>query len=345
MIELVLSVSFALVVSAICSLFEAVLYTVPRTHIESLAQMGSASGRLFKEFRKEIDRPIAAILSLNTIAHTAGAALSGAFALAVFGPQWIAVFSVFFTLAILIFSEVIPKTAGVVYSRPLASLIARPLQFLVWFFTPAIWLCQFATRRVSKQGPERGVSEEELILMTRLGLHAGSIEPDEAEVIQNILSLESKKVRSIMTPRTVVFFLSIHLSVEEARKKEGILNYSRIPVYDKDPEDVVGIIHARELFSTQTEDPQKVQLMQLLRPVHFVPDSLSLDILLRQFLGRRQHMFIVIGEFGEWAGVVTLEDVLEEILGREIVDEFDEVVDLRELARQRRDQILGQMGR
>lgn len=343
MIELILSVSFALVVSAMCSLFEAVLYAVPRTHVESLAQKGSASGRVLKKLRHEIDRPIAAILSLNTIANTAGAALSGAFALAVFGSEWIAYFSAFFTLAILIFSEVIPKTAGVVYSRALAPLIARPLQFLVWFFNPVIWLCQFATRLVSKKGLEKGVSEEELILMTRLGLQSGSIEPDEAEVIQNILSLESKKVRSIMTPRTVAFCLSTRHSVEEARKKEGILNYSRVPVYDKDPEDVVGIIHRRELFSSETEDPQKMQLIEILRPVHFVPDSLSLDVLLRQFLERRQHMFMVIGEFGEWAGVVTLEDVLEEILGQEIVDEFDEVADLRKLAHQRRDQVLEKM--
>jgi CBS domain containing-hemolysin-like protein len=243
-------------------------------------------------------------------------------------------------LAILIFSEVIPKTAGVVYSRPLATLIAQPLQFLVWFFTPMIWLCQLATRFVSKESLEKTVSEEELVLMTRLGLQAGSIEPDEAEVIQNILSLESKKVRSIMTPRSVAFSLSIRLSVEEVRQSEGILNYSRIPVYDKDSEDVVGIIHRREVLSTQVEDPREVRLIKLLRPVHFVPDSLALDTLLRQFLESRQHMVMVIGEFGEWVGVVTLEDVLEEILGREIVDEFDQVVDLRELAHQRRERVL-----
>ncbi|MDL1975146.1 MAG: hemolysin family protein [Deltaproteobacteria bacterium] len=337
MTELVIAAGFAIIVSAMCSLFEAVLYSVPISHIEASVQAGKSSGRILKKLRQNIDRPISAILSLNTIANTAGATIAGSAAAAVFGHGSVCYFSAFFTLCILLFSEVIPKTAGVIYSRQLSSVIARPLRTLVWVFTPMVWLCTFATRLVArKKVVQQTVSAEEIITMARLGRISGEIDPDEEKVIRNILLLKDKTAEDVMTPRPVIFSLSEHLTVEEASEKAGMWAHSRVPVYSDDSEDIVGIIQRRQILSTLASDKHKLRLGRLMKSVHFCPESMPLDKLLVDFLERRQHLFVVIDEFKGLAGVVSLEDVLEEILGKEIVDESDEVVDMRELARRRK---------
>jgi CBS domain containing-hemolysin-like protein len=336
MTELILAAGFAIIVSGMCSLFEAVLYSVPISLIEAQAQAGKPAGRILKKLRKEIDRPISAILSLNTIANTAGATIAGSAFAAAFGHEWVGYFSAFFTLSILLFSEVMPKTVGVIYSRQLSSLIARPLQWLVWSLTPMVWLCRFATRLVAREKIIHRVSAEEIITMAKLGRLAGEIEPDEENVIRNILSLENKTAKEIMTPRTVIFSLSEHLTLEEAWEKGGMWPHNRVPVYDENPEDIVGIVQRREVLSALASDKHQLRLSNLMKSAHFCPESISLDRLLVEFLERRQHLFVVVDEFGGLAGVVTLEDVLEEILGREIVDESDQVVDMRELARRRK---------
>ena len=340
MTELVLTVGIVVGVSALCSLFEAVLYAVPLSHVESMAAGGQATGRILQKLRRNVDRPIAAILSLNTIANTAGAAVAGALAAQVMGQAWLVYFSAFFTLLILLFSEVIPKTAGVTFSRPLAGMIARPLQLLVWVFTPLIWLMQFATRLISRGGQEQQVSSDELIVMARLGEKSGGIDEHEAKVIRGILSLEEKSVRQIMTPRTVVFSLSAQMTLKEMREEVGMLNHSRVPVYDENSEDIVGVVHRREVLTALAEGRGEVRLEKVMRPVEFVAESLSLERLLELFLERRKHLAVVLDEFGGLAGLVTLEDVLEEILDAEIVDEFDQVADMRELARRRRREIV-----
>ncbi len=336
MTELILAAGFAIIISAMCSLFEAVLYSVPLSHIEATVQAGKSSGRILKNLRKDVERPISAILSLNTIANTAGATIAGSAVASAFGHEWVGYFSVFFTLSILLFSEVIPKTAGVVYSKQLAPFIARPLQWLVLVSTPMVWLCQFATRLVARKKVIQTVSAEEIIIMARLGRLAGEIRPDEEKVIKNILSLEDKTAKDIMTPRTVIFSLSEHLTLEETQEKTGMWPHSRVPVYDENPEDIVGIVQRREVLSALASDKHHLKLSNLMKSVHFCPESIPLDRLLVEFLECRQHLFVVIDEFGGLAGVVTLEDVLEEILGREIVDESDQVVDMRELARRRK---------
>ncbi len=341
MLELVVAVSAAVLISAMCSLFEAVLYSVPLSHIESMAAEGRRAGRILQRLRQDVDRPISAILSLNTIANTAGAAIAGAAALKVFGNEWMVTFSAFFTLAILMFSEVIPKTAGVVYNRTLSILIARPLNLLVVLFTPFIWLTGLVTRLISRGNVHDHVSQDELLSMARMGLKAGSIEADEAEVIQNVLSLQGKTVSEIMTPRTVAFSLSADATLQEAKENSRLLNHSRIPVFDKDAEDVVGMVLRHDLLTALADGRGKTRVEELMRPVDFVAQSLSVHRLLRMLMDRRQHMLMVVDEFGGLVGLVSLEDVLEEILGKEIVDESDQVADLRELARQRRQKTLG----
>jgi CBS domain containing-hemolysin-like protein len=340
MLELVLAVSIAIFVSAMCSLFEAVLYSTPISHIEMMVASGRKSGELLRDMRAEVHRPISAILTLNTVANTAGAAVAGAAALAVFGHHWLVYFSAAFTLSILIFSEVLPKTAGVVYARPLSSIVARPLHVLVWLLTPAIWLCQFAARTVSRRQTEPEVTAAEIRILAKMSRRSGEIRRDEERVIENILALKTKKAHQIMTPRTVVFTLSAHLKLSEARKKAGLWPHGRVPVYDESPDDIVGIAIGRDVFNAIADGHLENKLSELMVPAHFVPEQAGADRLLREFLERRQHMFVVMDEYGGFSGVVTLEDVLEEIVGREIVDEHDSVADMRELARERRKKVM-----
>ncbi|HSR69791.1 MAG TPA: hemolysin family protein [Acidobacteriota bacterium] len=335
MTALVVTVSVAISISALCSLLEAVLYAVPDSHVESLVKSGRSGAQALQRLRSDIDRPIIAILSLNTISNTAGAAVAGAFAAAALGSEWLGLFSALFTLAILLFSEVIPKTVGVVHSRRLAPLVAWPLLVLVRVFAPLILFCGLATRLVTRGKPAATVSEEEILSVARLGLRAGAINKDEAEVIENILTLPSKTARQIMTPRAVVFSLSAQAPLLEVRRMKDIQQHSRIPVFDEGEKDIIGMVHRREILAHEDDLPN-VTVRQLTRPVHFVSDTTLLDALLKMFLERRRHMFVVLNEFADFAGVVTLEDVLEEILGQEIVDESDQVEDLRQLARERR---------
>lgn len=336
MTELILAVSFAVIISAGCSMFEAVLYSVPLRYIESMVRADKKSGVLFKRLRSDVERPIAAILSLNTIANTAGAAVAGAAAATVFGHNSLGYFSLFFTLVILIFSEVLPKTAGVVYARALAPLVAYPLRWLVIVMTPVIWMIGHITGLIARNKPNESVSPDELKIMAQLSLRTGGIEHYQEMVIGNILTLENKNAKDVMTPRTVIFSLSKDLKLEEACKETIQWEHSRVPVYDKDPEDIVGIVLTQELFMALAEGKRELTLNELMRPVRFVAETARLDKILMDFIGSREKLFVVIDEYGGLSGVVSLEDILEEILGREILDESDRVVDKRKLAKQRR---------
>ena len=342
MAELIIATALAILISAACSLMEAVLYSVPLRHIETAAQEGKPGAETFKELRKNIEKPIAAILSLNTIANTAGASVAGAAATAVFGHEWLGYFSVLFTLAILLFSEIIPKTAGVVYGPSLISVVAYTLKGLVQLMAPAIWLTNVVTRMVARGKTEEAITAEELRIMARLSLRSGQINPYQEKVIENILTLQNKTVKDVMTPRTVIFSLSEHLTVKEASKIPPKWEHSRFPVYDRDPEDIVGIVLTRDLFVALSQGKEDMKLTELMRPVHFVVETARLNDVFIQFLERREHLFVVLDEYGGIAGLITLEDVLEEILGREIVDEFDQVEDKRELARRQRKMLIGE---
>ena len=340
MIELIIAVSGAIIISACCSLFEAVLFSVPLRHIETMVQNKRPGGKILKELRENIERPITAILSLNTIANTAGATIAGSAATAVFGHQWIGYFTALFTLAILIFSEVVPKTAGVVYGRSIAPLVAFPLKGLVRLMTPAIWLSSHITGFIARDKTQESVSSDELKTMARASLRTGGIKQYQESVIENILSLDTRTVKDVMTPRTVIFSLSEHLTLEEASQKSPKWEHSRFPVYDENMEDVVGIVLTKELFMALSEGKKELPLTDIMRPIHFVVETAKLNNVLMEFMGLRHHLFAVIDEYGGLSGLVSLEDILEEILGREIIDESDQVADKRELARQRRSKLV-----
>ena len=342
MTELIVAVAAAIGISSLCSLYEAVLYAVPVAHVESLAQSGRRAGLTLRRLRENMDRPIAAILTLNTIAHTVGATVAGAAAERVFGHQWLMVFSVVFTLAILLVSEIVPKTVGVAYSRGLAAPMALPLQALVWLFTPAVWFSERMTRAVVRGREHTGVSAEDLHVLARMGHRTGTLPEEEADAIANVVTLRQKTVRDIMTPRTVIFSLSTTTTVATARQRGEIYHHSRIPVFDGDADDVVGMVHRRDLMAALARQDLDATMEQMMRGLDFVIETLGADRLLRRFLRRGTHLSMVIDEFGSLTGLVTLEDVLEELLGREIVDEYDAAVDMRELARRlRRESLAG----
>ena len=335
--QLIMATGIAIIVSAFCSIMEAVLYSVPQSQVEVMTQSGHKSGVILKKLKKDIQRPITAILTLNTIANTMGAAVAGASAAVVFGEENLIWFSISFTLAILLFSEILPKTAGVAYAKSLASWIALPLQGLVKIMRPLIWLCQTVTKLIPKQEKEPLVSIEEIEAVAVLGRKAGEIEPQQEKVIANILKLQDKTVRKVMTPRTVVFSLSEHLTISEALEmKEQWNRHSRVPVYDENQDDVVGIVLSRDVLLSMTAGRENQKLSELMQPVHFVPEGAPLNKIMMEFFEKSAHLFVVVDEYGSVTGVISLEDIIEEIVGREIIDESDTAVDLREYARHKK---------
>lgn len=340
MLQLIFAISLAVGVSFLCSIAEAVLYSIPWSRIEALREAGHKSGDLLFALREDVDKPITAILTLNTVAHTMGASLAGAAWAHVFGEKTLGWFALVFTLVILVFSEILPKTIGIVHNSRLAPLLARPLSWLIWALGPVIWACGFLSRSVGggKAGPQ--ATEQDISTLASLVYKAGKITPQEEKTIQNILTLDTRQVQQVMTPRTVIFSLPVHMSLDEAMQSTRQWPHSLFPVYDKDKEDVVGIVTRREVFEALAQRQGEAPLESLMHPVRFVLETAPLDAVLRQLLESRFHLFVVLDEYGGLAGVITLEDILEEILGREIVDDTDPAVDMRALALERRQQLL-----
>ena len=336
MTELIFATSVVLFVSCFCSLLEAVLYSIPPGQVEMLAGQNRPSGKILKKLREDIQRPISAILSLNTLANTGGAAIAGAAFVGVFGRHYEAYFTGVLALSVLVFSEILPKTTGVVYARSLATLIARPLQWLVWIFTPFIWLNWFVTRLIIRNAGEvQDISAKEIETIARMSREAGAIAPEQEQVISNILNLHELRARDIMTPRPVVVSLDLKLNLAEVGQEAGGWRHSRIPLYGDDRDDIVGVVLQRDVLKALAEGRDDTRLADLARTPYTVPEPARADQLLKEFLVRREHLFIVIDEYGVFSGIVTLEDVLEEIVGEEIVDEFDRTVDMQEQARRR----------
>lgn len=341
MFELALIVGLATLFSALCSMSESVLFSIPWTKIEQLRKKGSKSGEALFALRSDVEKPLTAVLTLNTVANTAGASLAGAAWAKIYGEESALWFAAGFTVIILILGEILPKTVGVIYNLDLAPVLARPLQVMVRAFSPIIWASSFLARAVGskKKGPE--TTEDDIRALATLSRRAGVIEPYEEASIRNILSLDTKTVQDIMTPRTVVFSMEARTTLAEAWAERPAWPHSRFPVYDEDPEEVVGIVYRSQIFEALAKDQHALRLSDLMHPVRFTLETTTLDTLLRQFLDSRQHLSVVLDEYGGLAGVVTLEDVLEEILGREIVDETDQVADMRELARTRKKALTG----
>lgn len=333
--QLIAATAVVLVVSCFCSLLEAVLYALPVSQIELMASEGRTAGKILKRLYDDIDRPIAAILSLNTLANTGGAAVAGAAFVAVMGDDREVYFTIGISLAVLVFSEIIPKTSGVVFARSLAPYVARPIQFLVIAFAPFIWLNRFITGAITRNADATPpISAEEIRISARMGRQAGVLTDEQEKAIQNVLSLQDVRARDIMTPRTVVFSLSRDLTLAEARVAGKDWLHSRVPLYDENRDDIVGLVLRRDVFTALADGREDIKLADLEKPIYRVPEQQRVNFLLADFLKRREHLFVVLDEYDVFSGIVTLEDVLEEIVGEEIVGEFDPADDMQQVAQE-----------
>ncbi|MCH7763968.1 MAG: HlyC/CorC family transporter [Candidatus Marinimicrobia bacterium] len=322
----------ALSVSFLCSLMESVLLSLTRSHIAVLIKEKHTSGRLLEKLKGNMNRPLAAILSLNTIANTVGAAGVGAVTFNLYGSKWVAVTSGILTLSILIFSEIIPKTIGVHYWKNLASTSAYLIRWMMVLMYPFVIILEALSNWLKPDIKQDTVTKEDVIAMAEIGEDEGTIDEDETTIIENILRLDNVTAEEVLTPRTVVFALKKNMTVRQALDENPNIVFSRIPIYSESLENIVGLVQRYELFKSKAEDLFDITMEELSNPVHVVQEKDSVGEILDEFVRRREHLFIVRDEFGQFAGIITLEDAIETLLGVEIVDEIDTVVDMRKLA-------------
>ncbi len=336
MTVLILIVLISVLVSANCSLYEAILYSTRLGTLEAAKAAGIRAGlaQQFIELKKNIGIPIASILILNTVAMTAGATIAGAYAGDVLESSTLPLFSAAFTLLILFFGEIMPKTLGVVYWRRLWPFIVWPLNVMKYVLYPAVVVTQKFSELFTSGRKLPTITEEEILAAVRMGAMEGQISDSESALVHNIINLENKPVREIMTPRTVIFSLDAHMSVDRARRAVDGKGLTRIPIYEGHTENITGYVMIHDLYSSRTPADPSPSLQSMAKPISFVPATRNSLSLLTTFLKHRRHISIVVDEYGGVAGLVTLEDLIETVLGAEIVDETDRVVDLQERARQ-----------
>jgi len=332
---LLVYVSVALGVSFLCSIWEAVLLSTPRSHVELMVQAGSRSGTWMRAMRRSVERPISAILTLNTIAHTVGSAGAGAEAKLIFGSTYFGVATAVLTLLILVFSEIIPKTLGTVYCRRLAGFTGMCLHVLVKLLFPLVRLLELMTRmlRPVRKGPT--VTRAELEVLARISAEEGGIAERERRTFENLLRLEDIPVRDVMTPRTILLALPESLTVGELLESGEVPPFSRIPISPGGADEIRAYVLRQDVFERGIAGETGASLAELGRPIHVVPETRSVAGALEDFIANRSHILLVADEYGGTSGLLTLEDAMETLLGREIVDESDRVADLQDLARKR----------
>ena len=330
---LITYVLLALCVSFLCSIMEAVLLSVTPSFIEMKAKQESGWASTMDALKQDVDRPLAAILSLNTIAHTVGAAGAGAQAVVVFGDAVVGLFSAILTLLILVLSEIIPKTLGALYWRTLAPAVTRLLVPTIWGVWPLVKLSQGVTKLLSRGREAVSISREEITAMAELGEEQGVFEAGESRIIRNLFRFSSLRVRDIMTPRIVMFALPENDTVRKVVDENEEFRFSRIPVYTETRDDVTGYVLTDEILLKAAQEQGEVPLRQLKRDMLVVPDSLHLHELFERMLDGLEHIALVVDEYGGVEGVVSMEDVVETLLGLEIVDEADSAEDMQLLAR------------
>lgn len=323
----------AILVSFFCSIAEAVLLSVRPSYIKMLERRGASGARSLQRLKSNLDQPLAAILTANTIAHTVGAAGVGAQATKVFGSAYLGVTSGVLTLLILIFSEIIPKTLGATYWQSLAPLFGRLISWLTVLLFPFVWLSEKLTRFLSRgNASATSFSREEMEAMAELGEKEGQLEKKELKIVQNLMRLKLLSARDIMTPRSVIFSAPAAMTVGEFFSKHAGKPFSRIPVYEKGTDDVVGFVIKSDLLVAQAKDRFEAPLSEFRRDILILPDRLSASEVFDQLMHEKSHIALLVDEYGSVQGLVTLEDVVETLIGLEITDEYDKVEDMRVLA-------------
>ena len=324
--------AIAIGVSFLCSILEAVLLSVTPSFAEKILSDRPRAGGMLNQVKERLDESLSSILILNTFAHTMGAAGVGAQALQVFGQKWETLIAVLLTLAILYFSEIIPKTLGATFWRQLAIPSAFVIAWLVKLVYPLVWISTRLTRLFSgNKGQE--ITREEIIALASLGLRDGTLMSQENEYLANILKLREIRTEEVLTPRSVVHMLHQNLTVTEALDQAETRRFSRIPIFGEGIDDIKGKVMRADLFEAERDGQGSAPIKQFAKKIVRVSEKLPVQQLLDLFIKNRAHLFLVEDEFGQTAGIVTLEDAIETLLGREILDERDTVADMQALAR------------
>jgi CBS domain containing-hemolysin-like protein len=330
---LILYFALAVGISFLCSVLEAVLLSVNMSYISLLEKERPGIGKLLRFQKIEISKSIASILILNTIAHTLGAAAVGAQAAILFGNDAVVVISIVMTFAILFLSEIIPKTIGAIYWKELAPAAAYVIRIFIWITYPIILTTLAVTNRISKGKDANSITKEELLESMLISEDEGVIDELESDVIENILNLDNIKVGEVLTPRSVIFALNENMSIKEIiETQEDIFKFSRIPVYHESIEEVVGIVMTKRIFKQALED-DSVALGSIKKDIFAINENIPVSKALDLFIAKKDHMFLVMDNYDQTEGILTLEDCVETILGVEIVDESDSEADMRELAK------------
>jgi CBS domain containing-hemolysin-like protein len=329
---LIVYLVIAIGVSFMCSILEAVLLSITPSYLEQLLVERPRSGRVIAGVKESLDESLSSILILNTFAHTMGAAGVGAQALQIFGEKWETLIAVLLTLAILYFSEIIPKTLGATFWRTLAVPAGFTIAWLVKLVYPLVWVSTRLTRLFSR-GRANEITREEIIALASLGYRDGTLFSQESEYLSNVLSLREVRTDQILTPRSVVHMLDENMTVSEALNHPQTKQFTRIPVYGQGMDDITGKVIRVDLFEAERNGDGGETIKQFAKPIHRVSEKLPVQNLLDLFIKNHAHLFLVEDEFGQTAGIVTLEDAMETLLGREIIDETDTVADMQALAR------------
>jgi CBS domain containing-hemolysin-like protein len=339
MLTLAIIVLVILTGSAFCSGVETALLSISTIRVRQLAQSNIPSAIALLSIKEKISRPIATIVILNNIFNIVGSIVIGSVATNVLGNAWLGIFSAILTFLIIICGEIVPKTVGERYAEPISLLAAVPVRGLTFLLKPLVWIVEKATQPFTKGKRRPTTNEAEIKLLANIGYQEGIIEDDEAEMIQRVFRLNDLTAADLMTPRTIVTYLSGALTLGECKREIIASQHTRIIVVGESIDQVLGFALKQKLLAAMVEGNNDQKIASLTRKVRFVPETIRADKLLKNFLEAREHLAVVVDEYGNVAGVVTLEDVLEVLTG-EIVDETDRIIDLQETARKKRERML-----
>ncbi|PLX13232.1 MAG: hemolysin [Marinilabiliales bacterium] len=335
MIALIAYLFLALFVSFLCSIMESVLLSTPQSYLIVKQDKGAHWAKSFIELKVNIDKPLSAILSLNTVAHTIGAAGVGAQAVKVFGEASFGIVSAILTVLILVITEIIPKTIGAKYWKNLSKVSYFTIKTMIVITYPLVVMSAFITRIITSKQDEQTTSREEIAALASIGTDEGLFTDKENRIIQNILKLKNIKVTDIMTPRVVVAVADENLSLQEFLNNKEYLKFSRIPVYNGDDENITGYVFRHKVFENLAEDKHHLKLKDIKRDILVFPQTMVLFSLWEKLLEKKEHIALIVDEYGGMDGIVTMEDVIETLLGLEILDEKDTITDMQKYARER----------
>jgi CBS domain containing-hemolysin-like protein len=335
MITLFTYLFLALFVSFLCSIMESVLLSTPQSFLLVKQNAGHRWAKSFIGLKINIDRPLSAILSLNTVAHTVGAAGVGAQAVKVFGEAYFGIVSAILTILILVITEIIPKTIGAIYWKNLTRVTYYTIKSMIIITYPLVVMSSGITKSLSRQKNEQSTSREEIAALASIGTNEGLFSDKENKIIQNILKLKNVKVTEIMTPRVVVAAADEDLTLHDFLKNKDYLKFSRIPVYTGNADNINGYVFRQQVFEKLAEDNHHLQLKEIKREITVVPNTIVLFTLWERLLEKKEHIALVVDEYGGLDGIVTMEDIIETLLGLEILDEKDTITDMQKYARER----------